>query len=151
MIRRVGSGAVAAALVLSAPWLGWWTLGLMALSEIRHTATAVGCHHRQITEHPARIMRRTTLAGARKSTSQTIRQTEPLRHQHQQARPRTRRQLRPVRCHIYRSKRRISHHLQGEPPERVDCCLRKRNPARPGGRFRPPTPSQSALQPTNAG
>jgi len=34
VIRRVGSAAVATALVLSAPWIGWWTLGLMSLSAI---------------------------------------------------------------------------------------------------------------------
>jgi len=34
MIRKVGSGAVGAALVISAPWLGWWTLILFALSVL---------------------------------------------------------------------------------------------------------------------
>jgi diguanylate cyclase (GGDEF)-like protein len=33
-IRRVGSGAVGAALVISAPWLGWWTLILFTLSVL---------------------------------------------------------------------------------------------------------------------
>jgi diguanylate cyclase (GGDEF)-like protein len=33
-IRRVGSGAVGAALVISAPWIGWWTLILFALSAL---------------------------------------------------------------------------------------------------------------------
>ena len=33
-IRRIGSGSVGLALVLAAPWLGWWTLGLMALSAV---------------------------------------------------------------------------------------------------------------------
>jgi diguanylate cyclase (GGDEF)-like protein len=33
-IRMVGSGAVGVALVLSAPWLGWWTLILFALSAL---------------------------------------------------------------------------------------------------------------------
>ncbi len=31
-IRKVGSGAVGVTLVISAPWLGWWTLILFALS-----------------------------------------------------------------------------------------------------------------------
>jgi diguanylate cyclase (GGDEF)-like protein len=31
-IRMVGSGAVGAALLISAPWLGWWTLVLFALA-----------------------------------------------------------------------------------------------------------------------
>jgi diguanylate cyclase (GGDEF)-like protein len=33
-IRLVGSGAVGAALVISAPWIGWWTLILFALSAL---------------------------------------------------------------------------------------------------------------------
>jgi diguanylate cyclase (GGDEF)-like protein len=36
-IRRVGSGAVGAALVISAPWLGWWTLALFAVSVANFT------------------------------------------------------------------------------------------------------------------
>lgn len=34
MIRMVGSGAVGLALVISAPWIGWWTLILFALSAL---------------------------------------------------------------------------------------------------------------------
>jgi len=34
MIRKVGTGSVGAALVISAPWLGWWTLILLALSAL---------------------------------------------------------------------------------------------------------------------
>ena len=33
-IRKVGSGAIGVALILSAPWLGWWTLILFALSAL---------------------------------------------------------------------------------------------------------------------
>jgi diguanylate cyclase (GGDEF)-like protein len=33
-IRRAGSFGVAAALVVSAPWIGWWTLGLFAASTL---------------------------------------------------------------------------------------------------------------------
>lgn len=33
-IRMVGSGAVGLALVISAPWIGWWTLILFALSAL---------------------------------------------------------------------------------------------------------------------
>jgi diguanylate cyclase (GGDEF)-like protein len=33
-IRMVGSGAVGVALVISAPWIGWWTLILFALSAL---------------------------------------------------------------------------------------------------------------------
>jgi apolipoprotein N-acyltransferase len=34
MIRTVGSGAVGVTLLISAPWLGWWTLILFALSAL---------------------------------------------------------------------------------------------------------------------
>ena len=34
MIRRVGSSAVGGALVISAPWIGWWTLVLFGLSAL---------------------------------------------------------------------------------------------------------------------
>jgi diguanylate cyclase (GGDEF)-like protein len=33
-IRLVGSGAVGAALLIAAPWIGWWTLALFALSAL---------------------------------------------------------------------------------------------------------------------
>jgi two-component system, cell cycle response regulator len=34
MIRKIGSGAVGGALIISAPWLGWWTLILFVLSAL---------------------------------------------------------------------------------------------------------------------
>jgi diguanylate cyclase (GGDEF)-like protein len=52
MIRRVGSGAVAGALLLSAPWLGWWTLGLMALSVLNFANVERRIH---TSAHPERI------------------------------------------------------------------------------------------------
>ena len=33
-IRKVGSGAIGLTLLISAPWLGWWTLILFALSAL---------------------------------------------------------------------------------------------------------------------
>jgi hypothetical protein len=33
-IRQVGSGAVGVTLLISAPWLGWWTLILFGLSAL---------------------------------------------------------------------------------------------------------------------
>jgi len=96
-------------------------------------------------------MSRTTLTSPGQRPTQTIGQPEPLRRQHKQRAPRARRQTRAVRNHIYRSERRTSDHLQGEPPERVDCWLRNRNPPRPGGRFsRLATPPPAPLL-TNAG
>jgi diguanylate cyclase (GGDEF)-like protein len=52
MIRRVGSSAVAVALVLSAPWIGWWTLGLFALSALNFTNVERRIH---TSAHPERV------------------------------------------------------------------------------------------------
>lgn len=51
-IRRVGSGAVAVALVLSAPWIGWWTLGLLALSAANFMNVERRIHS---SAHPERV------------------------------------------------------------------------------------------------
>jgi hypothetical protein len=110
--------------------------------EIRDAPSAIAGHHCQIAEHPARIMGGATLTSSRERTAQRVGQAQPLCRQRQHSAPRARGQTRPVRRHIYRSERRISDHLQGEPPERVDCRLRHRNPLRPGGR--------SALPPQQA-
>jgi len=52
MIRRVGSGAIGAALLISAPWMGWWTLALLALSAINfiHVDRTIGR-----SPHPERV------------------------------------------------------------------------------------------------
>jgi hypothetical protein len=52
MIRRVGSGAVTVALVISAPWIGWWTLGLMALSGLNFMNVERRIH---TSAHPERV------------------------------------------------------------------------------------------------
>jgi diguanylate cyclase (GGDEF)-like protein len=51
-IRRVGSGAVGAALLISAPWIGWWTLALFALSALNfwHVDRTIGK-----SAHPERV------------------------------------------------------------------------------------------------
>ncbi|MGO8905538.1 MAG: GGDEF domain-containing protein [Solirubrobacteraceae bacterium] len=54
-IRRVGSGAVAAALVLSAPWIGWWTLGLFAASTLNFASVERRVH---TSSHPERVSAR---------------------------------------------------------------------------------------------
>ena len=51
-IRRVGSGAVGVALVISAPWLGWWTLILFALSVLNF-ANVDRCLRKSA--HPERV------------------------------------------------------------------------------------------------
>src|SRR5450759_1128596 len=52
MIRRVGSGAVGVALVLSAPWIGWWTLGLFAVSSLNFINVERRIH---TSAHPERV------------------------------------------------------------------------------------------------
>jgi diguanylate cyclase (GGDEF)-like protein len=52
MIRRVGSGAVAVALVISAPWIGWWTLGLFAASTLNFANVERRIH---TSAHPERV------------------------------------------------------------------------------------------------
>ncbi|MFI4977815.1 MAG: GGDEF domain-containing protein [Solirubrobacterales bacterium] len=52
MIRKVGTGSVGVALVISAPWLGWWTLILFALSALNF----LNVDHRIGTSaHPERV------------------------------------------------------------------------------------------------
>ena len=52
IIRRVGSLAIGIALVISAPWIGWWTLGLLALSVLNF----INVEHRIHTSaHPERV------------------------------------------------------------------------------------------------
>jgi diguanylate cyclase (GGDEF)-like protein len=51
-IRRVGSLAVGIALVISAPWIGWWTLGLFALSALNFLNVERRIH---ASAHPERV------------------------------------------------------------------------------------------------
>ncbi len=51
-IRRVGSGAVGVALIIAAPWLGWWTLGLFSLSVINFTVVELRIGK---SAHPERV------------------------------------------------------------------------------------------------
>jgi len=51
-IRRVGSGAVGAALLLSAPWIGWWMLILFALSLLNFALVERRIH---TSSHPERV------------------------------------------------------------------------------------------------
>ncbi len=51
-IRLVGSGAVGAALVISAPWIGWWTLILFALSALNFISVD---RRLRTSTHPERV------------------------------------------------------------------------------------------------
>jgi len=51
-IRRVGSGAVGVALVIAAPWRGWWTLALFSLSVLNFTVVELRIGK---SAHPERV------------------------------------------------------------------------------------------------
>jgi diguanylate cyclase (GGDEF)-like protein len=51
-IRLVGSGAVGAALVAAAPWVGWWTLALFAVSAVNFLNVERRIHS---SAHPERV------------------------------------------------------------------------------------------------
>jgi hypothetical protein len=51
-IRLVGSGAVGAALLAAAPWVGWWTLALFALSGLNFLNVERRIHS---SAHPERV------------------------------------------------------------------------------------------------
>ncbi|HST54637.1 MAG TPA: diguanylate cyclase [Solirubrobacteraceae bacterium] len=52
MIRRIGSLAVGAALLIAAPWIGWWTLVLFTLSALNF----INVDRRMLTSaHPERV------------------------------------------------------------------------------------------------
>jgi diguanylate cyclase (GGDEF)-like protein len=52
VIRKIGSGAVGLALVISTPWLGWWTLILFALSVVNFLNVD---HRIDKSPHPERV------------------------------------------------------------------------------------------------
>jgi diguanylate cyclase (GGDEF)-like protein len=52
MIRKIGSGAVGVALLISTPWLGWWTFILFALSVLNFVNVD---RHIDVSPHPERI------------------------------------------------------------------------------------------------
>lgn len=51
-IRLVGSGAIGLALLLAAPWIGWWTLALFALSALNFLAVD---RRLRTSPHPERV------------------------------------------------------------------------------------------------
>jgi diguanylate cyclase (GGDEF)-like protein len=51
-IRRIGSSAVGAALVICAPWIGWWTLILFAASTLNFAIVERRIHK---SSHPERV------------------------------------------------------------------------------------------------
>ena len=52
VIRMIGSGAVGLALLISAPWLGWWTLILFAVAVVTYLNVD---HRMDKSAHPERV------------------------------------------------------------------------------------------------
>src|SRR5208282_6467876 len=84
--------------------------------EIRHALPAIGEHHRQITEHPARVMATAALLEAGQPKRQRPREPQLVGHRREQRAPRVRDQTVSVRGDFYGYRASITHHLQGEPP-----------------------------------
>ena len=107
-------------------------------AEIRHALAAVGEHHRQITDHPARVMTATALLDRGQPQRQRLRQPQLVGHPRQQRAARVRHQPRSVRRDFYGYRASITHHLQGEPPSSGSSTFSKpKNPCS-AGRFRAP-------------
>jgi hypothetical protein len=86
-------------------------------AQVGQAVAAVGEHHRQITDHPARVMTGAALAQPGQLLGQLLGQPRAVGHPSQQAAARMRDQTGSVRRHFYLHQAPIAHHLQGEPPE----------------------------------
>jgi len=87
--------------------------------QIRHALAAVGEHHRQITNHTARVVTATALLDRAQPQRQRLRQPQLVGHLRQQCAARVRHQPRSVRRDFYGYRASITHHLQGEPPSSI--------------------------------
>ena len=76
-------------------------------------------HHRHITKHPTRIMRRPARTGIGHRPRQARRQPQPVSKRDEQTAPGVRHHTRVIRDHFYASLALRTRHLQGEPPGRV--------------------------------
>jgi hypothetical protein len=79
---------------------------------------AVNEHHREIAEHPTRIMTTTALLAPGQPHRQRPRQTELVGHLGDQRAARMRNQTRSVRRDFYGYRASITHHLQGDLQDR---------------------------------
>ena len=85
-------------------------------SEVSDALAAVGEHHRQITDHPARIMTTTPLLEHRQSARQRTLEPDRVRDLGKQRAAGMRHQPRSVRRDFYRYPPSVTHHPQGETP-----------------------------------
>jgi hypothetical protein len=80
-------------------------------AEVRDTFAAVGEHHREIADHPARVMTATPLLDRRQPQRQRLREPDLVRHLRDQRGARVRDQPRSVRRDFYGYRASITHHL----------------------------------------
>jgi hypothetical protein len=85
-------------------------------AQIGHALPAIGEHHRQIPDHPARIVATTTPLQARQARAERSREPDPVSDLREQRATHVRHQTRSVRRDLYRNRASIMHHPQGEPP-----------------------------------
>ena len=86
-------------------------------TEIRDALAAVSEHHRQIPNHPTRIMTTTALLEPPEPHRQRPREPQLVGHLNEQRGARPRHQSLSVRRDLYRENAFSTHHLQGEPPQ----------------------------------
>ena len=84
--------------------------------EIGHALAAVGQHHRQVPNHPARVMPTTSLLQARQPQRQRPGQSNLVSDLRYQRAARVRHQTRSIRRDLYGYPASSTHHPQGEPP-----------------------------------
>src|ERR1019366_1122498 len=85
-------------------------------SKVRKTVAAVGEHHRQIPDHPTRIMPATPLPHPHKRVRELARESHPISNLREQRGTRVRYQTLSVRRDIYGERALSTRHPQGEPP-----------------------------------
>jgi hypothetical protein len=106
--------------------------------EVRDALATIGEHHRQIANHPPRIVPRAAFLHPRQPQRQRPRQPHLVGQLRQQRRPRMRDQSLSVRPDLYREIAAIALHPQGEPPELENKVFDNPNPPSSAGHPRAP-------------
>ena len=106
--------------------------------EVGHALAAVGEHHRQIADHPPRVMSATALLDRGQAQRQRLRQPQLVGCLRQQRAACVRHQPGSVRRDFYGYRAFIAHHLQGEPPSSGSRTFSKPKDPCSAGRFRAP-------------
>jgi hypothetical protein len=109
-------------------------------AQIGDALAAVGEHHGQVANDPARIMTTPPLFKAGQPPRQRACEPELVGDARQQRAARVREQPGSVRRDFYGYPASITHHLQGEPPSRgSEPSTSRRIPAQPDVSAPPPT------------